>query len=90
MRTCFKAIPACSAKATALWRAISSRRESPVSYRFLLRRGVNDRPLELGRLDGVAGDSRVDGGLEQFLHASLADGQSEGPALRGIARQTHS
>ena len=54
---------------------------------LLLHRGVDDQVFELGGLDGLGGAGRVDGGLEQFFHAGLADGAAKAPDLRGIARQ---
>ena len=41
---------------------------------FLLHRGVHDHPLQLGRLDSLDFNRRLDGGFEQLLQAFFADG----------------
>ena len=46
---------------------------------------INDHPLEFAGPHGLDGHSRVDGGLEQFLDAGLADGAAESADLRGAA-----
>jgi len=52
---------------------------------LLLYGAVNDDPLKLHRADGLGRDRRVDGGLEQFLNAGLANGGAKPANLGGIA-----
>lgn len=52
-----------------------------------LHGGVHDQALELGRLDGLAVHGGVDGGLEEFFAARLADGGPKAPDLGGITRK---
>ena len=56
--------------------------------RLLLDRGVHDHALQFCGLDGLDLHSRLDGELQQLLHAFFANGGTKAPDLRGIARQT--
>ncbi len=58
-----------------------------VRDRFLLHRRIDDHALQLGGLDGLDLNCRLDAGLEQFLHARLPDGFAKAPDLGGVAGQ---
>jgi hypothetical protein len=58
-----------------------------VSDGLALHRGVDDDALELGLLDGTHGHGGFDGGLQQLLHAGLAQHAAKATDLGRVAGQ---
>jgi len=54
---------------------------------FLLNGGVDNHALQVLRFDGLHGDGRVDGGLEQQLQTFLVQVAAKATNLRGVAGQ---
>ena len=61
-----------------------------VGHGFFLHGGVHNDVLELGGVDGLHADRRIDGGLEDFLHVGLAQAKAKAAHLGGATRLRYS